>query len=246
MTRTASTKTAADRPRSQHSESAVAPVDVWLGQVDHPVDHTSRAWLDAAELARADRFSFDRDRDRFINRRALVRAVLARYLESPPADIQIRVASHGRPELAGGGDLSFNVSHSDGLALVAVAYGHSVGVDIERLRPVPDGLELARGLFHQRELEALESVPESQRSAAFLAIWTRKEAIVKADGRGLSIPLDRFDVLPLDGHDTGRPRGQRGNLPFVFTDLRASDDWIGAVVLDDQNAMPRVALLEAP
>ena len=116
--------------------------------------------LDEAERAQVGRFRFDRDRVRFVLRRAFARRVLARYLGVHPAAVGIRTSPLGRPELDPSCGLAFNTSHSDGMAVVAVAHGQRVGVDIERVREIDGALDIAEGLFEAREVEWLRSVSE--------------------------------------------------------------------------------------
>lgn len=229
-------------PGSGHDDSA--DVDVWLSSVEPKKDSDAcHDLLDDAERVRAERYHFERDRLRYVNRRAFVRSVLAHYLGIEPAMVRIRTSQHGRPELDAASDLVFNASHSEGLTAVALTSGRSVGVDIERLRHVEGALELARGLFRPCELEAVRSAPTAQRSAVFLAFWTRKESYVKAVGRGLSIPLDTFDVTSVvDG--VLRPRASSGLLPFAAAEF-THEGYVGAVTLAGEYVRPRVWLREA-
>ncbi|MFN2606621.1 MAG: 4'-phosphopantetheinyl transferase superfamily protein [Acidimicrobiales bacterium] len=155
------------------------------------------AWATLApdETARADRFIFEADRRRFVAGRAAVRSVLGERLDLQPAEVRLSVDEWGKPVLAGvAGGPSFNVSHSGDVAVVAVADGRSVGVDVEVLRPGVGDLDVARRLFSPAERAALGAVAPEDVDAAFLRVWTRKEAWVKAKGQGLSIPLHTFDV----------------------------------------------------
>ena len=102
----------------------------------------------------------------------------------------------GKPWLEPVSDLSFSLSHADDLAVVALVRGRDVGVDVERLRRIDDAVGLARTHFTAQEADAVSAAPATARSATFLALWTRKESVVKALGGGLSIPLDAFEVLP--------------------------------------------------
>lgn len=189
------------------------------------------ALLDDDELARAGRFRFERDRVRFVKRHAFVRRVLAQYLDVAPAEITIRLTRFGRPELDPVSGISFSVSHADELTVVAVARGCRVGVDIERLRPMDDGLEIAQTMFAEAEVAFLRSVPPSLRAQAFLELWTRKESVVKAVGRGLSLELDRFSVVERDGHLTERAQGDSGALPLTIRALDAPPGYIGAIAV---------------
>jgi len=191
----------------------------------------SSALLDDDELARAGRFRFERDRVRFVHRHALVRRVLARYLDVAPAEITIRRTRFGRPELDPASGLSFSVSHADELTVVAVAQGCRIGVDIERLRPLDDELEIAETMFAEAEVALLRSVPLASRAHTFLELWTRKEAIVKAVGSGLSLELDRFSVIERDGRPAGRAQGSSGAWPFTIRALVPPPGFIGAVAV---------------
>jgi len=175
-------------------------VDLRLEWVDTAVEPVGIGTLDPGERARAARFRFERDRRRFVARRLFLRGILAEHLGVEPAGIRYRTTGNGKPELADAA-LAFSTSHADDLAIVAVVAGGEVGVDIERMRPMRDALDIAGRFFTAREVEHLQSRDGAGRSAAFLRLWTRKEAYVKLLGRGLSMPLDDFEVLGLDGID---------------------------------------------
>jgi 4'-phosphopantetheinyl transferase len=169
-------------------------VHLWSVDLDRcPLDDCRRL-LAVDECARADRFRFERDRRRFIVARALLRSLLARYLTQDPAELRFAYNAFGKPLLSTRSGVSFNVSHSGRLALLAVAGGDTVGVDVERLRRDFDFRPIARRFFAPREVATLEALPPWERRRAFFACWTRKEAVVKAHGSGLSLPLDTFEV----------------------------------------------------
>ena len=158
--------------------------------------------LGADERARAERFAFRRDRDRFIVRRGLLRAILGRYLSVDPARLQFDYGASGKPALArrwGGMQLRFNVSHSAGLVLYAMTRGREVGVDLEQIRPAVAHERVAEHFFSPREVAALRALPVQTQPEAFFACWTRKEAYVKAKGDGLPLGLDRFEVSLVPG-----------------------------------------------
>jgi 4'-phosphopantetheinyl transferase len=149
------------------------------------------------EIARAERFHFERDRRRFVVGRGLLRAILGRYMGIESERLRFRYGEYGKPYLAeeyGGKALQFNVAHSQDMALYAIARDREVGVDIEYIRPFPNLMQIAEQFFSARENIALQAVPEHLKDEAFFTCWTRKEAYIKARGDGLSLPLDRFDV----------------------------------------------------
>ena len=174
-------------------------VHVWRAELDLPVAAVAAldALLSGDERDRAARFHFERDRRRFTVARGGLRALLGAYLGAPAAAIAFDYGSHGKPRLAGAltaGDLRFNVSHSAGVALYAVARGREVGVDVEGHREDFATAEIAERFFSPAERQALAALPPDRRCEAFFACWARKEAYIKARGLGLSLALDAFDV----------------------------------------------------
>jgi 4'-phosphopantetheinyl transferase len=145
------------------------------------------------ERERTARFRFPRDRGRFVAGRAQLRRVLGELTGTQPGELGLVTGAHGKPELPGSG-LFFNLAHAEGCALLAVTTAGRVGVDIERLRPVPDRDLVAQQFFAPAEVAALRRTTPAQRDATFLRCWTRKEAYVKAVGDGLSLPLQNFAV----------------------------------------------------
>ena len=172
---------------------------VWSARLDMGSQRSGmpERTLSADELARAGRFYFERDRHAFIGRRAILRDVLSAYLNMDPSELRFNLDEFGKPRLKGhreGGDLSFNLSRSRGLVLVAVALERDVGVDVEFIDSAVSSEEVAQRFFSANEIAALNAIPESLRLEAFFQCWSRKEAYIKARGMGLSIPLDSFDV----------------------------------------------------
>ncbi len=133
--------------------------------------------------------------------RTPLRALLAAYLGTTAERVLLREGEHGRPALAAGLDpsLDFNWSHSGSHALVAVGRHVAPGIDLECLRPRQHAVELARRFFSAEEAAALATLPETERSAAFLELWTAKEAVLKALGRGLAYGLHRLSVASAGG-----------------------------------------------
>ena len=170
-------------------------VDVWRIALDlgGPAVDRLAATLAPDELARADRLRVPRGRGRFIAGRGALRAILGRYLGEPAGRLAFLYGGRGKPALPGTG-LEFNLTHSGGLALLAVARGRAVGVDIEEARPMADADRLVERFFSPREVAAYLALPAAERPAAFFRCWTRKEAYMKATGLGMGQPLDGFDV----------------------------------------------------
>ena len=174
-------------------------VHVWRAELDVGafVLLRLRETLSADEQARAERFYSPVDRARYLAGRGILRALLARYLGTRAGDLRFCCNAHGKPALVPGSgteDLRFNLSHSHRLALFAFAFRHEVGVDLEYVRPFLTNDRLAERFFSPQEVTALRALPESARTEAFFHCWTRKEAYIKARGKGLGLDLASFAV----------------------------------------------------
>lgn len=154
------------------------------------------ALLDESESARAARFVFEADRRAYIGAHALLRVLLSRRANIAPAAWRFASAPLGKPYLVSPPrDLGFNLSHTRGMAAVAVAEAREVGVDVEALAQARDVLRVADRFFAPEEAAAIRAATgEEARNNLFFSIWTLKEAVVKAEGRGLSRGLDSFVV----------------------------------------------------
>jgi 4'-phosphopantetheinyl transferase len=149
--------------------------------------------LSPDEREHAAKFHFDKDRNRYIVSHASLRETLARYLRAEPKELKFSVNEYGKPFLPEH-DLGFNLSHSGEYALIAVTRGRNIGVDVEQIRADVEIEKLASRYFSPREVSELMALPPERRIIAFYNCWTRKEAYIKAQGMGLSLPLDSFDV----------------------------------------------------
>ena len=172
-------------------------VHLWRIDLDKVAVAESR-WrtvLSQDEITRADRFKFTRDRQNFTATRALLRILLGSYLTLNPQQLSFTYGENGKPYLCqGAAEMDFNVSHSGERALIAIARGRPLGVDIEQIRENIDCESLTRHYFSTSEEAALFTLEVSERSRAFFRCWTRKESYIKARGAGLALPLHSFDV----------------------------------------------------
>jgi 4'-phosphopantetheinyl transferase len=126
-----------------------------------------------------------------------MRVLLAGCIGRAPSAVDIEDGPVGKPELRpvpGSERLQFNLSHSHGVGVLAVAMEDEVGIDVERIRPLPDALAIAEQFFADGEILALRAAADEARSETFFRYWTRKEAVVKSFGRGLTHPLDGFEL----------------------------------------------------
>jgi 4'-phosphopantetheinyl transferase len=158
--------------------------------------------LSAEELRRAGRYRFKKDREHFIVARGLLRTILGRYLEMDPRQVRFCYGAHGKPALEverGEDTLSFNLSHSNGLALFAVSRGRELGIDLEYVQAHLADDQITERFFSPREVALLRGLPKDVQREAFFIFWTRKEAFIKATGKGLSLPLNQFEVSLVPG-----------------------------------------------
>lgn len=175
--------------------ASYSSLDVRYVNLDVSADALScfRHWLSDDEVAKAERFHSDLDRARYIVGRATLRHVLAERLGCSPAAIRFSYGGNGKPMLEGNwGHVQFNLAHSGGDAVIALAGRAAIGVDIELVRPIADVELLARLVFSDAERRELELAADPV--SAFLNGWTRKEAYVKALGLGLTAPLTEITV----------------------------------------------------
>jgi 4'-phosphopantetheinyl transferase len=211
-------------------EISPSQVDVWRVRLDSMPPHEAAA-LSRDERQRAANFHFDKDRIRYTVSHVRLRGILARYLRCEPRDLLFSLNEYGKPFLPGR-NIEFNLSHSGGFALIAVARGRNVGVDVEQIRADVDIENLASRHFSHREVSELMTLPLEQRLAGVFHCWTRKEAYIKAQGLGLSLALDSFDV------SLGEPASLRATRPdageaaqWTMRSLDVATDYAGAVAV---------------
>ncbi len=143
--------------------------------------------LSSDEIKRADRFVFDRDRNRFLRGRYLMRVLLGRYLAIAPHAIELLTQEHGKPVLDSKYELGFNLSHSGDVALLAVGRMSDIGIDVEMCRLPKDAQDLAKSVFTPLEMSELDTTDANLLTRSFFTGWTRKEAYLKSFGMGLVV-----------------------------------------------------------
>lgn len=172
-------------------------IEVWLAPLDADAKRLERCsmLLSRDERARAEHFHFERDRRRYTVARAMLRTLLGEQTGLSPAALVFVQTQYGKPYVSNAPTaIDFNVSHSADLAIYAISRSCVPGVDIESLHRDIDDDAMAKLFFSQREYAELQLIPAAARKRAFLICWTRKEAIVKAIGQGLRMPLDKIEV----------------------------------------------------
>ncbi len=200
-------------------ELAESEIHVWRASLDLDEETLSRyaSILSQDETIRASRFLFPRDRDHFTVARGVLRELLGKYVDCSPARLEFQYGPRGKPALRaaeGRSRIHFNLSHSRGLAVYAVARNRELGIDLEPIRPEFAGENIAERHFSAQELNEWHSLPPELRAEAFFLCWTRKEAYVKARGEGLQIPLASFSVTLTPGQPAEllSPDGARWRL----------------------------------
>ncbi len=167
----------------------VGEIHVWKASLDETSFTDDPARLSLDEIERAARYRFARDRSRFVAGRALLREILSGYLGRRPSELVFEYGRHGKPRLVlspGGTPLHFNVTHTDSLALYAVTTEGEVGIDMERVREMPEWESIAGGCFTEHECTRLRRFSGDRRRREFFQAWTRQEALLKASGQGLT------------------------------------------------------------
>lgn len=189
--------------------------------------------LSSDEIARAQRFYFEQHRQRFIAGRGILRTILGRYLGVEPQAIQFTYELRGKPLLADSfadSGLSFNLSHSENLALCGVSINRKIGIDIEHMRSVSDVEALAERFFAPKEYEVVRSLPPNQQQQVFFRYWTCKEAYLKAIGVGI-VQLEKVEIsLTLE-----QPAKLITDQEWSLIELTPGDNYLGAVAIAGQS-----------
>ena len=239
-------------PPAQGTAPGKAVVEVW--------------WYDATELSRAEieslaqmlpanqryaaaRFGNDDSRRRYIVAHTMTLDTLGCYADPPERRLVLARGPRGKLHIAEPRalrHLRFNLADSGPMAIVAVSEGREVGIDIERIRPDIDIAGPARMCFTEREIAALARVPQADRVAAFFSCWTRKEALLKAQGTGLMRPPDEVEVGlgRYEPQNTGRPDSDTEGWFVAALDLGAN--YAGAVAVEGSELKPSLRRWQPP
>jgi 4'-phosphopantetheinyl transferase len=220
-------------PNPERLELDEDEIHVWRAYLDcdETVLRQFEATLSIDEKARANRFFFLRDRNRFIATRGVLRELLGRYVNQAPARLEFDYGPHGKPTVRTEfhqPSIEFNVSHSHGVALLAFAVGRHLGVDVELVQPDFAGEKISERYFSPPEVMELRGLPPSLQDEGFFLCWTRKEAYVKARGEGLHVPLKSFHVTLTPGAPE-RLQTTDG-FHWGLCSLRPDPQYVGALV----------------
>jgi 4'-phosphopantetheinyl transferase len=220
-------------PPPEKVELTNGGIHIFCASLDPPLSHLEQLaeTLSKDERQRAARFHFERDKNRFVTGRGILREILGWLLGAEPNGLVFSRGVHGKPRLAkpaAGSFLHFNLAHCDSLAVYAVARANEVGIDLERIRPVCETEEIAAHCFSERERAQWLSLPGESRAEAFFNCWTRKEALLKATGEGIGGKMDQIEAffagdLP-------------GETPWLLRSLVPALDYTAAVAAECHKA----------
>ncbi len=175
-------------------------IHIWLADIEKegPNHECLSCILSPGEKERIKRFVFDKDKKRFLITHGLLRLILGRYTGIAPDALRFSVMEKGKPVLenSGGRDIRFNLSHSGKYVIYAITERREIGIDIEYMREFSDADRIVNRFFSKREIEEYFRLDPGMRKRAFFKCWTRKEAFIKAIGRGFYMPLRNFSVSP--------------------------------------------------
>ena len=208
-------------------------IHVWWIDLDSlgEQDAAPAALLSAEELEHAARFHFARDAARYRLCRAMLRLGLGWYLGQNPRRIVLRAGRFGKPYLASGAGLYFNVAHSAGLGAIAFSARGEVGIDVEAENRSVEAMDIASAYFTARETALVAAATGPDRLKAFLRIWTRKEAVLKAVGCGIPNGLNQVDVTREQVFFDGAAitPADFGKSDWLVRDLKPLEGFAGAI-----------------
>jgi 4'-phosphopantetheinyl transferase len=221
-----------------------AAVEVWwcdATELDRAEIETLAQMLPADQRYAAARLGNDDLRRRYIVARTMMLDTLGSCADPQERRLVLARGPHGKPYIAGPSalrHLRFNLADSGPMAVVAISAGWEVGIDIERIRPDIDIAGPAGMCFTERELSALAQIPRADRATAFFSCWTRKEALLKAQGTGLMRPPAEVEIGlgRYDPWNTGRPDTDTEGWFIAALDLGA--DYAGAVAAEGSGFEP--------
>lgn len=198
-------------------------------------------YLDDKERKRAARYRFSESRTRFVVARATLRYLISKYADIEPKSVVFEVNDWGKPSVALPDtiNLEFNVAHSHELVLLAFCRGQPVGIDIEFERVLADMESIVNHYFSELERKTFVNLPDDVKLKAFYRGWTCKEAYIKARGKGLSLPLNGFDV-PLNPVEPATLLVDRinpgANLEWTLMDIKPAENYTAALAFNAGNS----------
>jgi 4'-phosphopantetheinyl transferase len=208
-------------------------IDFWISEIGSKTVKNYFRLLSEEEKVRSNKFRFQKDKHEFITSRGFLRTVLASYIQKKPEEIKFEYSSFGKPSIKDNvHNLKFNLSHSNGYAVIAITESDEIGVDLEFIKSFDDLDKVAKDVFTKNELTILAG-NASVKIELFFKFWTRKESMIKALGKGLLIPLNQVDVSDLNTlsySDSSEHISKKKNN-FFIQDLNVPGGFAGAVAI---------------
>jgi 4'-phosphopantetheinyl transferase len=218
-----------------HEGSSELPNDIihlWVLHVSGLDLKVCSGLLSTGELDRAARYRRNEDRDSFLASHGVLRFLAAAYVGVDQQDLQFAIGAHGKPRLEPASGVDFNLAHSGDLIALAFVRRRPLGIDIEQTRTYAQLSETACRFLCAEEAEEVASMDVGEQTRALVRTWTRKEAIVKATGEGLSMALDGFRVavLPHEHPAVVHFGGDRNAAKeWILTDLPVPEGYAGSL-----------------
>ncbi|MEE8574739.1 MAG: 4'-phosphopantetheinyl transferase superfamily protein [Thermodesulfobacteriota bacterium] len=207
-------------------------VHVWRAALNLSEEKLStlKRTLSTDEITRAQRYGTKKLQTNFIAARGQLREILSLYLSTAPGEIEFGLSEYDKPFIKNPGAPKFNISHSGALMIVAVSEKTEVGIDIEIERESIDFIKLSRRFFSPAEAGRIKDTESDKRKEIFFKTWTKKEAYVKAVGKGLRIPLASFSVNP----DVNETVTSSEGIVYSLAEVNAGEGYSAAVAVRDK------------
>jgi len=217
-------------------------VDIWLCDLKLLSDDINYFYsiLSEDECLRADKLKVEEKKQQYIIARGCLRQRLSLLTNIEPEDFVFKTLEHGKPVLNCDDrfvDITFNISHSHDLALIAISQKQNIGIDIEKINHESDHQALVTRFFSETEQSEFQTIEEINKAKAFCACWTRKEAFIKAIGDGITYGLDTFDVTVDPDIQTPNIKLHKpASKTWSAQNLSVGNDYMGCLVSDAPNA----------
>ena len=209
-------------------------IDLWFGKIKaNEEDYLYfRQFLDQSELQRVEQFTNRSARVAYTESRGRLRLLLGEKLDCDPKSLRIQKTGDGKPNLADYPNFAFNQSHSGDKLIIAAGFGCLIGVDIEIIKPRYNLPGLVEKCFADEEQAYWWRTPEQEKLAEFYKFWTRKEAFVKAVGKGISLGMNTFAIHPYNPNKLLKlPAVYGAAEEWQLSDLDVSSNYCGALAV---------------
>jgi 4'-phosphopantetheinyl transferase len=212
-------------------------IKLWHGEIAAKESDYQKYWqvLDSTEQQHASSIKNKHLHKRYVEIHAQLRIVLGDATDAAPEQLRIHKAEYGKPYLADFPDLAFNLSHTANKMVVAMAYNCALGVDIEQCKLRKTLAALVDKCFAQEEKSYWQQLPEAQQAQAFYQFWVRKEAFVKATGRGIALGLNQCAINPKNHNEfLTIPQAYGKANEWLIQDIDMGESIRGALVVSQQ------------